>query len=553
MITKTRHIILFIGVALMALTSCQKVVVRVDSIPSNTPKGQPIYITGNFNNWDPGQERYLLQLNPDSTYSVALPPGFGTVEYKFTRGDWTTVEKDICGYEIGNRQLVLGEVDTVDNVIQSWNDLDPVDCPRLTLVVDSIPANTPKGDVIALAGNFNAWNPDAQAVLQKDSTGKYSVTIDRVPGIRELEFKITRGNLETSESDEFGNVIPNRSIRFGVKDTVKLAVEGWVDKPVEKNNSRVILIVKHLPKSTPKNDDLFLACNMNNWTPWDRNYIFQKNRNGDYFFPFPRKKKNLEFKVTRGSWATVEVDRFGYDIPNRTVNLETADTVYVNIGGWKDKSYPSDYELTLKIDKLPATTPPNPEIYLAGDINGWNTSRNKYRFRLADDGHYYLDIERAGHRMAYKITRGSWETAEVDKYGSDVDNRILSFQEADTIVIDIANWKDKPPYDLKEVTLVIDHLPKSTPPEDPIYLAPDFNGWDPRDDRLIFSYLPDGRPYMTLSTVNNSFEYKITRGGWDKVEVSEDGNPIPNRVLNYGFADTVHINIVRWRDFGGRY
>jgi len=554
MIIKTRNIIFILPALLLVFASCQRVVVRVDSIPANTPKEQAVFITGNFNNWDPGDERYRMQLNADSSYTVALPPGFGTVEYKFTRGDWTTVEKDICGYDIGNRQLELGAQDTVSNVIESWNDLDPVDCPRLTLVIDSIPKNTPEDDVIALAGNFNAWNPSADAVLRKDSSGKYSVTIDRVPGIKELEFKVTRGNLETSESDEFGNVIPNRSIRFGVKDTVKLEIEGWVDKPTGRRNNRVVFIIKDLPKSTPPDAEFYMASNLNNWNPWDMNYIFQRNRQGDYFFSFPRKRKSLEYKITRGSWVSVEVDKYGFDIPNRVTDLQTADTVYISIGGWKDKLFPKDFEITLKLGKLPPTTPENAEFYLAGDINGWNPSRSKYRFKMSGDGnYYYLEIPRAGHRMAYKITRGSWETAEVDKFGSDVDNRTLNFQDADTVVVDVANWKDLPPGNKKDVTLVIDHLPETTPPNARIYLAPDFNGWDPEDNRLIFSYLPDGRPYMTLSTIDKSFEYKITRGGWGKVEVDAEGGPIPNRVLNYGFSDTVHIDVTRWRDYGGAY
>ena len=73
---KTRHTFFLLIAALLILTSCQQVVVQVDDIPSNTPKDQPIYITGNFNNWDPGEERYRLELNADSSYTIQLPPGF---------------------------------------------------------------------------------------------------------------------------------------------------------------------------------------------------------------------------------------------------------------------------------------------------------------------------------------------------------------------------------------------------------------------------------------------------------------------------------------------
>jgi hypothetical protein len=551
---KRANIILLFVAALLAFTSCQKVVVRVDSVPSNTPVNQPLFVTGNFNNWDPGDSRYRMQFNEeDSTWTVTLPPGFGTVEYKFTRGDWTTVEKDICGYEIDNRRFILGEGDTVTNQIASWNDLDPVNCPRITLVIDSVPPNTPDEDVIALAGNFNAWNPDESAVMSRDSAGRYLVTIDRMPGITELEFKVTRGNLSTAESDEFGNITPNRRLKFGEKDTVKIAVDGWVDAPSEKFSNRVIFIIKDLPKSTPPGAEFYLISNLNDWTPSDRNFIFQKNREGQYFFPFPRKRKPLEFKITRGPWSTVEVDRFGFEIPNRVVDLQEADTIYLSIGGWKDRNFPSDYDVTLKLGELPATTPENSEFYLAGDINGWNPGRSKYRFEKNSRGEHVLQIPRGGHMFGFKITRGSWQSVEVDQYGSEPPNRILYFKDADTVVLDIENWKDLPPFRLDDVTLVIDELPPTTPQTQPIYLAPDFNGWDPGDDRLIFNYLSDGRPYITLPARNGPTEYKISRGNWGNVEVDQHGNSISNRTLNYGFADTVYVKVARWRDFGGRY
>jgi len=547
------HIIYFLAISLLLLSACQKVVVRVDSVPSNTPENQPVYITGNFNNWDPGDERYQMQLINDSSWIISLPPGFGTIEYKFTRGDWTTVEKDICGYEIDDRRFILGDQDTVSNSIASWNDLDPINCPRITLVIDSIPEGTPDDDVIAVAGNFNSWNPDENAVLEKDSVGRYLLTIDRMPGITELEFKVTRGGLATAESDEYGNVIPNRRTNFGIKDTLRLSVDGWVDLPTEKSSNRVIFIIKDLPKTTPFTDDFYLISNINNWTPADQNYVFQKNKQGEYFYPFPRKRKLLEYKITRGDWHTVEVDRFGYEIPNRVVNLQEVDTVFLSIGGWKDRNWEKDYELTLMLGELPANTPSNAQFFLASNINGWNAGRNKYRFEQDRNGRYYLNVNREGHMLFFKITRGSWETAEVDKYGSDISNRSLFFKDADTVTIDIANWKDIPPLDINYTTIVINELPITTPQSDDLYLAPDFNGWDPEDDRLIFSTLPDGRPYITVSQNRDNFEYKITRGGWGTVEVDQYGNSVDNRVLNYGFADTVYIKIVSWRDFGGKY
>ena len=543
------NIILTLMAALLLLSSCHKVVVRVDSIPENSPKNQPIFITGNFNNWDPGEARFRLIPNDDGSYSVVLPAGFGTIEYKFTRGDWTTVEKDICGYEIDNRTLILGEQDTITNQIQSWNDMDPINCPRLTIILDSVPKDTPEDEVIALAGNFNAWNPDQNAVLRKDSSsGKYSLTIDRMPGVSELEFKVTRGNLQTSESDEFGNNVANRKVQFGVKDTVRLSVDGWVDKPSEEKSNRVVFIIKDMPKTTPLNDYIYLVSNLNNWTPDDKNYIFQKNKNGQYFYPFPRKKQYIEYKITRGDWSTVEVDRYGFEIANRVTNLEAEDTVYLSIGGWKDRNYINDQEVTIVLGELPETTPDNSEFYLAGDINGWNPHKRKFRFEQDLKGRYYLNVPRRGYALNYKITRGDWSNVEVDNLGQQFENRQLFFQDADTVLIDIVNWLDLPPLQLDHLTIVIDQMPPNTPANASIYLAPDFNGWNPEDRNLIFDRLPDGRPYITITGKNQGFEYKVTRGGWNRVEVDQNGGDISNRSAVYGFTDTLHIQVQNWHD-----
>jgi metallo-beta-lactamase class B len=69
-----------------------QVTVIVDSVPSYTPAGAPVYIAGNFNNWNPGSSAHQLSLLPDSTRRITLPAGSGTISFKFTRGSWASVE-----------------------------------------------------------------------------------------------------------------------------------------------------------------------------------------------------------------------------------------------------------------------------------------------------------------------------------------------------------------------------------------------------------------------------------------------------------------------------
>jgi predicted alpha/beta superfamily hydrolase len=97
----------------------------LSDIPENTPEGDSIYITGTFNDWwNPGDPENALYLNADSLWEIVLgiaPEGL-EIQYKFTRGDWGTVEKGANGEEITNRYFTYGNGDTTYISILSWAD-----------------------------------------------------------------------------------------------------------------------------------------------------------------------------------------------------------------------------------------------------------------------------------------------------------------------------------------------------------------------------------------------------------------------------------------------
>ena len=80
------------------------------SIPDYTPTEDPIYIAGNFNNWNPGDADFALQKNDEGQWFILMPEmnNGSILEFKFTRGDWSTVEKGADGEEIANRIFVDG-------------------------------------------------------------------------------------------------------------------------------------------------------------------------------------------------------------------------------------------------------------------------------------------------------------------------------------------------------------------------------------------------------------------------------------------------------------
>jgi hypothetical protein len=51
----------YFGLILLLLASCNQVHVEIKNVPMNTPVGSQIYLTGNFNQWNPGDPNYLLK------------------------------------------------------------------------------------------------------------------------------------------------------------------------------------------------------------------------------------------------------------------------------------------------------------------------------------------------------------------------------------------------------------------------------------------------------------------------------------------------------------
>jgi len=91
------------------------------SVPPRTP---PVYLAGDyFNDWDPG----FLRLDPVGIgrwrHAQRFPVGI-EVAYKYTLGNWQTVEVSAAGEDIPNRVLVIPEEDVlVDDEVARWGAL----------------------------------------------------------------------------------------------------------------------------------------------------------------------------------------------------------------------------------------------------------------------------------------------------------------------------------------------------------------------------------------------------------------------------------------------
>lgn len=99
--------------------------ILITSIPDNTPKDASLYITGNFNSWQPGDPEFTLKQGEGESWYVDIPVYSDSIEYKFCRGNWTSVEGRKSGRARFNRiYLHDGSPSPEISVrINSWEDL----------------------------------------------------------------------------------------------------------------------------------------------------------------------------------------------------------------------------------------------------------------------------------------------------------------------------------------------------------------------------------------------------------------------------------------------
>lgn len=90
-------------------------------IKSDEDDDRPVFITGNFNKWNPRDPDFELKEIGENTYSIDIPDEKlpDEIEYKFTRGGWENVEIDSYGNITHNRKALKSELEKTDEV-ERW-------------------------------------------------------------------------------------------------------------------------------------------------------------------------------------------------------------------------------------------------------------------------------------------------------------------------------------------------------------------------------------------------------------------------------------------------
>ncbi|HJT80455.1 MAG TPA: alpha/beta hydrolase-fold protein [Chthoniobacterales bacterium] len=90
-------------------------------------------------------------------------------------------------------------------------------------------------------------------------------------------------------------------------------------------------------------------------------------------------------------------------------------------------------------------------------------------------------------------------------------------------------------------------LPANTPPSDTIYVAGNFQNWDPSATPLTRDS-PTHASGMVTTTEGNALEFKFTRGSWEKVEKASDCSEVANRTATATNNSTITVTIANWAD-----
>jgi predicted alpha/beta superfamily hydrolase len=101
-------------------------------------------------------------------------------------------------------------------------------------------------------------------------------------------------------------------------------------------------------------------------------------------------------------------------------------------------------QVTFVVQSIPAYTPDQDKLYIAGDFTGWSPGLSQYMLQKNGEGKWSITLaaQAAGTVIHFKFTRGSWETVEKDDAGNEMTNRTYTFGGSNSVNVTISNWAD---------------------------------------------------------------------------------------------------------------
>ncbi|WP_162996319.1 alpha/beta hydrolase [Mucilaginibacter celer] len=158
-----------------------------------------------------------------------------------------------------------------------------------------------------------------------------------------------------------------------------------------------------IPALKSASERLFLAGDFNGWNPGDKAWELINTDGEKYALSKELRAGIYHFKITRGSWSTVECDASGKQIDNRLLKLSTDTTVTLDVAGWQDNFTPAEKKHTAtaqvhviseKFDMPQLGRQRRVWIYLPA---GYEAAKKKYPVIYMHDGQNLFDEYTSGY------------------------------------------------------------------------------------------------------------------------------------------------------------
>lgn len=210
--------------------------------------------------------------------------------------------------------------------------------------------------------------------------------------------------------------------------------------------AQITIVIDKVPANTPQNDTLHIVGSFNEWKPDDKIYQLQKQKDGTYTITLPKHFNNFQYKITRGSWQSVEGDINGKKSSDRIFTATTVGphTHRIQILSWEDISAQNSWNIVVR--EIPSNTPYKAPLFVSGSFNNWNDNDEQYQLSPMNDGTFVIRIPKTGSdTIWYKFHRGNWKSVESRENGRPQYNRVAVWDKASavtTIDCDITAWED---------------------------------------------------------------------------------------------------------------
>ncbi len=100
---------------------------HLQALPPGSPPGEPVFLSGNFNEWQPADPRFCFEQEKDGSWKLEFQSDLNLLEFKVTRGSWSAAEGDGQGNERPNRRYKAGfPVNELWLRVESWTDMRDV-------------------------------------------------------------------------------------------------------------------------------------------------------------------------------------------------------------------------------------------------------------------------------------------------------------------------------------------------------------------------------------------------------------------------------------------